>query len=87
VRRVNTKPSEDIQNIINEAHALFFKNFSCRFLSDKSGIPYTSVCSQKTRSKISGEAASEYCKIKEVKKIGFTKEMLRPDIQDWGDLK
>jgi len=74
-------------DLIVKSHKLLFKMFTCRMLAERSKIEYTTVCAHKTRLKSSGEAAAKYCKIKEVAAAGFTKELLRPDIKEWGDCK
>lgn len=80
-----TKPKGKTLKDLESSTKKLFNNFDCVFLSEKSGVKYTSVCSQKVRMKISQESATLYCKIKEVKAAGFTREMLRPDVKNWFD--
>ena len=78
-------PSGAVLKEIEKNTAKLFKEFSIRFLSDKTGISVLTIAAQKCRKKISQEAAISYTRIKEVKAAGFTKEMLRPDLRptDW----
>lgn len=79
------KIKPEIQALIKDAHEILFDSFPCDVLSKASKIPYATVCCHKSRLKSSPDAATRYCKIREVKAAGFTREMLRPDISDWGD--
>lgn len=83
-RRVNSPMTKDKLELMKEMHRILFLNFTCRELSDKSGVTYTSISTQKTRGKVSGESAKKICKIASVKALGITRESLRPDIHDWG---
>ena len=82
---VCSKPSASMRAKIERNTKSLFKNFSVRFLHDKSGVEIGTIKVQKCRLKISQEAAIKFCNIKEVKEAGFTKEILRPDLRaiDW----
>ena len=47
------------------------------------GYTAQTVCVWKNRGRISAEAANEICKHKEIKRRGFTRESLRPDVKFW----
>jgi hypothetical protein len=68
---------------INTQTDKLFKAFSPSFLSLKTGIKMATVCCHSCRRKASPEAAIKYCDVPEVKKAGFKKEILRPDIPTW----
>lgn len=78
-----TMPKGRTLQKITKQTDLFFAKFSPSFIAEKSGVSIRTVKSQKSRQKLSGKCANDYCKIDEVKKAGFTREILRPDIQNW----
>jgi len=82
--RANThsKPDLEISGRIKKVTNDFFSAFPAIWLSEKSGINYSTIRNMKSRKKISQEAATEFCRIKEVKKAGFSRKMLRPDLRD-----
>lgn len=82
-----TRPTGKLLKELNQVTERFFDNFSTTFLEQKTGICNSTIRNYKHRKQISQEAATAFCKIKEVKAAGFTREMLRPDLRavDWVD--
>lgn len=62
-----------------------FERFHTDFLSAHSGIKASTLRCWKTRGTVSPFVATELCKIEQVKKAGYTREKLRPDILVWYD--
>ena len=80
-----TKPKGATLKKITSTTKKLFNAFHPKMLAEKSGIPYATVRAQKTRLKLSQEAATKICSIPEVAQAGFTREQLRPDILVWFD--
>lgn len=80
-----TKPSGKTLKELHKATAKFFDTFTPTFLEQKTNICNSTIRNYKNRKQISQEAATAFCKIDEVKKAGFTREKLRPDLRaiDW----
>lgn len=82
---VHTKPNKQMAKKINAVTDSFFEKFRATWLSEVTDINYSTIRNMKSRRKISQEAATAFCKIKDVKESGFTRSMLRPDlgVNDW----
>lgn len=52
-------------------------------LSKLTGIPIATISGWSSKGKVSADAAIKLCDFDEVRKEGFTKESLRPDIKIW----
>jgi hypothetical protein len=80
-----TRPSGKVLASLIKVTDSFFSTFTTTFLEQKTGICNSTIRNYKHRKQISQEAATAFCKIKEVKAAGFTREKLRPDLRavDW----
>lgn len=47
------------------------------------GVPVSTISAWSAKGKISAQAANDICKHEFIKKEGFTRESLRPDVKIW----
>lgn len=85
--RLQTKPQGQVLSDIKQNTRKLFEAFGTRFLSLNTGLEESTLRSHKCRLKLSQEAATYICELKEVAAAGFTRKQLRPDIQIWFDEK
>lgn len=82
----NTKPSEqELSQMKSELLKLIVSMGGLAATSKLLGIKYFTLNSWKTRGRMSADEARRICANPAVKKKGFTKEKLRPDVKWWGD--
>jgi len=77
-----TKPVGKVLKSLEKETNRLFSTFSIPFLSEKSGIPQSTLGSHKCRKKLSPPAVIKLCEVKEVKQEGFTERGLRPDLAE-----
>lgn len=82
--RPRTNPDvAQIMNMQKETSRLIFELGGLAMAARILGVKYYTLSGWRTRGRVPAAAANEICRLDAVKKKGFTRESLRPDILCW----